>query len=132
VLLAKMTFGKPDQLAILNNIVHPRVADDYSTWAHHHATSAYVLREAALLYESGAYAHVDSMIVVSAPRELRIDRVLARDPHRTREDVEVIMLNQLDENQKISRADFIIYNDEQHMIIPQVLELHQKFIAWAN
>ena len=126
--LAEATFGHPKKLEKLNSLVHPRVANDYSQWVQTQKDHAYVIREAALLYEAGSYTSVDKMIVVSSPKVLRIKRVLARDPQRTEEGIKAIMNSQWPEEEKLRRADFIIYNDDQHMIIPQVLELHTKFI----
>ncbi|HRI79883.1 MAG TPA: dephospho-CoA kinase [Cyclobacteriaceae bacterium] len=127
--LAKMTFGFPDRLSKLNSLVHPRVAGDYSEWTATHHHQRYVLREAALLYEAGAYKSVDKMIVVSCPENLRIKRVMERDPQRTEEGVRAIIKNQWPEEEKIKLADFIIYNDDRQMVIPQVLRLHAIFTA---
>jgi dephospho-CoA kinase len=126
--ISKTTFDNPERLAVLNRLVHPRVAGDYQTWLSNHQDSKYVLREAALLYEVGAERSIDRMIVVSAPEELRINRVLARDKHRTRQDVQSIIKNQWPEEDKVKRADHIIYNDDEHMVIPQVLQLHELFV----
>jgi dephospho-CoA kinase len=123
--LSKATFGNPERLAILNGFVHPRVAEDYKAWLSNHQDSRYVLREAALLYEVGADRSIDRMIVVSAPEELRIHRVLRRDKHRTKEDVQLIIKSQWPEENKLKRADHIIYNDDKNMVIPQVLQLHE-------
>ncbi len=127
-LISQLTFGNPDRLKRLNELVHPRVADDYAHWAAGQFQHPYVLKEAALLYESGSYRSVDKMIVVSAPEELRIKRTLARDPHRTQADLQKIMNSQWPETEKVKRADFVIYNDEQHLVIPQVLKLHKIFL----
>jgi len=132
VFLANATFGNPGPLSTLNQLVHPRVANDYKSWVTQWSASTYVLREAALLYESGAYTTVDKMIVVTAPLELRMERILQRDTHRTRHAVEAIMASQLAEEEKISRADFVIQNDETRMVIPQVLALHQKLLVAVN
>jgi dephospho-CoA kinase len=130
--LAKATFENRVRLDILNGLVHPRVAQDYLSWTNGHHLHPYLLREAALLYETGIYASIDKMIVVSAPRPLRIARVLKRDPHRTEKDVEAILQNQWPEEEKLKRADYIIYNDDQQLVIPQVLELHHTLIALSG
>ncbi len=127
--IRKTTFGNPDKLSTLNKLVHPRVAVDYLQWADAHKGDAYLLREAALLYEAGSYTSVDKMIVVSAPEDLRIKRVMQRDLHLTEEDIKIIIKSQWPEQEKLRRADFILCNDDKHMVIPQVLELHGKFIA---
>ncbi|HQQ96251.1 MAG TPA: dephospho-CoA kinase [Cyclobacteriaceae bacterium] len=127
VFLANAVFGDQEALVKLNALVHPRVRIDYEAWSSAQSTR-YVLREAALLYESGGYATVQKMIVVTSPYDLRMQRVLHRDPHRSRKDIDAIMANQLSDEEKIKRADFIIQNDEQHLVIPQVLALHQQFM----
>lgn len=126
--LSQATFGYPEKLKKLNSFVHPRVASDYQQWVAAHGKQKYVLREAALLYETGAYASIDKMIVVSSPEKIRIRRIMERDPQRTEEEIRTIMKNQWPEEEKMKRADYIIYNDDQHMIIPQVLRLHTQFV----
>ena len=127
--LSKCTFGHPDRLHTLNSLVHPRVAEDYQQWARAHANHSYVLREAALLYEAGSYTSVDKMIVVTAPEKIRVERVIARDLHRTQDDIRAIMKNQWPEEEKLKRADYVIYNDDLHPVMPQVLHLHQLFLS---
>ena len=77
--LAQQVFGFPERLKKLNSFVHPRVAEDYSTWVQSHADKHYVLKEAALLFEAGSAAQLDTIIVVTAPEEVRIKRVMQRD-----------------------------------------------------
>lgn len=127
--LSSAVFAHPDRLEKLNSIVHPRVAEDYKGWLATHRHEKYVIREAALFYEIGISRSVDKMIVVSAPEDIRIKRVIARDVHRTKKDIQAIIKNQLPDEEKAKRADYIIYNDDQHMIIPQVLQLHTGFIS---
>lgn len=124
--IIEQTFGNPERLNILNKLVHPRVAIDYKEWVKNN-NARYVIKEAALLYESGSFEELDKMIVVTAPESVRIERVLQRDPYRTEEDVRKIILNQMDENEKKRRADYEIINDETVLVIPQVLKLHGIF-----
>jgi len=125
--LSRTVFAKEDKLKKLNALVHPRVAVDYEQWVRAQTGCNYVLKEAALLFESGSYQMLDKVILVSAPREVRIKRVLARDTHRTKEDVEQIILNQLSEAEKEAKANFIIRNNESELIVPQILNLHERF-----
>jgi dephospho-CoA kinase len=125
--LSTTVFGKQDRLKQLNALVHPRVAIDYEKWVTEQGASKYVLKEAALLFESGSYKMMDKIILVSAPKEIRMKRVLARDSHRTKEDVEKIILNQLSESEKEANANFIIRNNESELIVPQILDLHKRF-----
>ena len=127
--LSKTAFNNPERLKTLNGLVHPRVALDYKQWVNSFGEKPYVIREAALLFEAGVYSSMGTIIVVQAPESLRIKRVKTRDPHRTEEEIKAIIKNQWPEEEKMKRADEIIYNDDKHMIIPQVLALHQKFIS---
>ena len=131
VFLARTVFADPARLAHLNALVHPRVGEDFARWASAQAAAghAYCLKEAALLYESGAYRQLDRIITVAAPLALREARVLARDPHRTATDVGRIISQQLSEEEKIARADYVIYNDDTRLLLPQVLELDAGFRA---
>lgn len=127
--LSKAAFEHPGLLEKLNRLVHPRVALDYSRWVESHQGHKYLLREAALLYEAGGYSSMGKMIVVSAPEDIRMKRVRARDPQRTEEDIKTIMKNQWPEEEKLKRADYIVYNDDRCLVIPQVLSLHTKFVS---
>lgn len=123
--LANRVFNDPVQLGILNSIIHPAVGRDFDNWLNQQS-SDYVIKEAALMFEAGSYKLQDKIITVSAPVELRIQRVLKRDPFRSKEQIEAIIDKQLSEEERIERSDFVIYNDENQMVIPQVIELHQK------
>lgn len=126
-LLGKTVFNQPDRLAKLNSLVHPRVASDYRQWINEQSSANYCLKEAALLFEAGSYQMLDKIIVVAAPVEVRIKRVLQRDIHRTKEEVERIIKNQMPHEEKVKLADYVINNDESALIIPQVLKLHEWF-----
>ena len=127
--LGKLAFADPERLATLNSIVHPRVGADYERWVSEHGADRYVIKEAALLFETDSYKVLDAVIVVSSPVDLRIKRVLMRDSHRSKQDVEKIIQNQLPEAKTLELADHIIQNDDKHLVIPQVLALHSKFTS---
>ncbi len=127
--LSKEVFSDEVKLKKLNALVHPRVAADYETWLSKHTAQPYVLKEAALLFESGSYKAMDKVLVVSAPLELRLQRILSRDAHRNESQVRSIMSNQLAEEEKSKRADYRIENDEKHSLLEQTLQLHQQFLA---
>lgn len=128
-LLAQLVFGNPERLAQLNSLVHPRVGLDFSQWAAAQAQAGhpYVLKEAALLFESGAYRQLDQVVVVVAPLATRLARLLRRDPHRSPAEVQAIIEKQLSDEDKIGRAHHVLHNDDQHPVLPQVLALHQLF-----
>lgn len=126
--LASAVFGNEKELERLNALVHPRVGEDYNNWYQQVKNhSPYVLKEAALLFESGSFRLLDKIIVVFAPAELRIKRVLLRDLHRTEQQVRDIIDRQWADDDKLKRADYIVTNDESLLLIPQVLSLHQRF-----
>lgn len=129
--LAERVFNDPEKLKQLNAWVHPRVGEDFIRWVTEQS-SAYVLKEAALLFEARSNTALDKIIVVSAPEALRISRVLQRDKHRTEQQVRDIIRNQLSEEEKLKRADYILVNDDSKLLIPQVLELHQQFLSLAQ
>jgi len=128
--LASLVFNDPLKLAILNKLVHPLTIKDAEAWMERQ-TSAYVIKEAAILFETGSAKGLDFIIGVRAPEHLRISRVMHRDS-LSREEVLTRMQRQMDEDNKMRLCDFIIENNEQQLVIPQVLSLHQKFTSMAT
>lgn len=125
--LASLVFNNPQRLEQLNSLVHPHVGKDFETWVATYADKPYVLKEAALMFESESWRQMDEVIAVYSPLELRIKRLLKRDTHRTEADIKAIIARQLSEEEKMRRAQHIIYNDDKQLIIPQVLTLHEQF-----
>jgi dephospho-CoA kinase len=123
--LASVVFADKEKLALLNSLTHPATIRDADQWMQKQ-TSAYTIKEAALLFESHANEHLDYIIGVYAPEELRIKRVMERD-NVTREEVLKRIRRQMDEDAKMKLCDSIIVNDELQMVIPQVIALHKKF-----
>ena len=128
--LAQAVFNDEEKLALLNSIVHPATINDADIWMKKQ-TSSYIIKEAALLFESGSNKYLDFIIGVSAPIELRIQRTMARDKIERSQVMERIS-KQMPEETKLGLCDFIIINDEQQMLIPQVLELHQKLLQLSK
>ena len=126
--LATLVFNNPDQLAKLNALVHPATIAAADKWASSFADRPYIIKEAALLFEAGTYVGLDYIIGVTAPVELRIARVMARD-QVSREEVLSRMQHQLDDTEKMQRCDFVIDNNEASLVIPEVLALHARFIS---
>ena len=123
--LGKIVFNDVYKLELLNKLVHPVTINDANNWMMKQ-NAPYVIKEAALLFETSAQEGLDYIIGVFAPRHLRLHRTMQRDVI-TKEEVEKRMDRQVDENIKMKLCDFIIYNDEQQLVIPQVLSLHQRF-----
>ena len=114
----------------LNQIVHPLVFKRFEEWSSEQK-SPYVIKEAAILFESGADKTVDKSIGVFAPLEIRMERVIARD-NRTREEIQTIMNMQLSDDALKSKVDYTIINDNEHGVIDQVRALHQVLVNEAR
>jgi len=125
--LASKVFRQPKQLELLNSLVHPATIRDAAGWMEQQK-AAYTIKEAALIFESPAAEQLDYVIGVYAPVELRIKRTMERN-NISHDEVLQRMNNQLDEKIKMKLCDFIIYNDEQQLLIPQVIQLHQKLLT---
>ena len=119
--LAQLVFNDPFQLQLLNAIVHPVTIQAAKDWAAKQ-TSPYVIKEAVLIFESGSSAGLFKVIGVTAPLSLRTHRVMQRDSI-TKEQVEARMRNQISDTIKMRLCDYVIHNDNQEMVIPQVLEI---------
>lgn len=127
--VAGIVFQDAEKLAALNAVVHPAVEQHSHAWHEAWAQkgTAYTIKEAALMIESGSYKHLDFLIVVTAPEALRIQRVCQRD-HLSEEQVRARIRRQMPESEKIKLADFAIHNDGKQMLIPQVWEAHQLIV----
>jgi len=107
--LAKLVFNNPSKLSELNNIVHPEVQKHFQNWLKNKKDFPFVIKEAAILFETGGNKQCDKVITVVAPQELRIQRVKERDKV-TREDVLERINNQWTDEMKILVSDFVIEN----------------------
>ncbi len=126
-LLASKVFGNKKKLDLLNSIVHPATLQHADEWMKKQ-TAPYIIKEAALIFESGAEKMLDKVIGVSATGSLRIKRVMERDG-LSEEDVINRMKGQMNEEEKMKLCNFVIINDEKQLLIPQVLALHKYFLS---
>ncbi|MBL0032066.1 MAG: dephospho-CoA kinase [Bacteroidetes bacterium] len=126
--LAESVFNDEEKLEILNKLVHPLVKRDFENWVESHKSYPYVLKEAAILFESGANKQCDLVIAVISPLELRIERIRQRDK-KSKAEIEKIIASQLSDEELIKRSDFVIYNDEVQMVVPQVLKIHGEIMS---
>jgi len=122
--LAKLVFEDAFKLNQLNAIVHPVAIQYAKEWALKQS-APYVIKEAALFFESGSSEGVDKMIGVTAPKHIRIQRVMQRDAISIDEVIKR-MDHQLDDSLKMKLCDWVIQNDEMHLLIPQVIAIHQE------
>jgi len=125
--LADVVFSQPDKLALLNEVIHPKVHELFYTFANENASSRFIIYEAAILIETGFYQHLDNLILVTADQELRISRVMKRD-NVSRERVVQRMKNQWPDEKKIPVSGFVIRNDENSLLTPQVLTIFDQLI----
>lgn len=126
--LANIVFNDSKQTKIINSLVHPSVGKDFRQWSDNQV-SPYIIKEAALLIQSGSYKQLDHLILVKAPEELRIQRVMDRDKQRSRKEIESIISKQMSETEMEKFADFALDNSNSKPILREVLKLHEKFVS---
>jgi len=119
--MAKAIFEDKALLQASSNLIHPAVEKDFKAWIERQ-DAPFVVQETAILFEAGLEKHYDAIICVTAPEELRLQRTCARSSLK-REEVLARMRNQLPEEERIRRSDFVLINDEQTPLIPQLEDL---------
>ncbi len=129
--LATIVFGDRSKLLLINEIIHPCVLRRYKEWLSNYRDLPYTMHESAILFENRLESHYDLIINVTAPPELRMARIMDRDGVE-REKVEARMAHQLSEEEKNSRADFVITNDGKQLLIPQVLKIDKQIRKWKK
>jgi dephospho-CoA kinase len=124
--IAGQVFNNKQKLELMNSLVHPATIRDSENWMHRQ-TTPYAIKEAAIIFESGTQDQYDYIIGVTAPVPLRVLRAMKRDGS-TREQVLARMEKQIQDIIKMRLCDFVIHNDEQQAIIPQVIKLHERLL----
>ena len=126
--IANIVFNDQSKLDKLNALVHPKVIEYSRIWASNHQHLPYVIKEAALMFESGSYLQNNFNIVVESPIDIRIKRICTRDS--VNEETALKRINsQLSDVERRSKADFIILNDDAHSLIKQVINIHQNILT---
>ncbi|TAF33108.1 MAG: dephospho-CoA kinase [Cytophagales bacterium] len=121
---AEQILKKPETAKKIEQLVHPAVAEDFKTWVTLQPEHApFLLREAALMIEAKATKGLDALILVLADETTRLKRVLARDPHRSEQDVKLIFEKQLSDQEKLKHAHFVIHNDHKQHLLPQIAQV---------
>ena len=123
--LAEVVFNNKASLVKLNALIHPAVKQQFEAWVKKQKGAKYVLKEAAILIESGANKGLDYIISIESPNELRISRIINRDKVDD-SDINKRINEQLSDKERSKYADAVIVNDEQHSLIEQVLKIHKK------
>jgi len=125
--LASIVFSNSDKLQKLNSLVHPIVKEELNNWCEKQ-TSPYVIKEAAILFESNSHIGLDSAICVSAPLELRMKRLLSRDNYSEKE-IKKRIENQISQEEKEKLSDYIIVNDEKELLLPKIIKIHKELLS---
>lgn len=125
-LIASVVFSDSEKLSKLNQIIHPAVARDFKVWIEKQ-NAPYIIREAAILFESGTNKDCDKVICVVAEDEVRINRVMSRDKV-SNEEVLYRMAKQMPQTEKAEKSDFVIQNNGDEALIPQVMQIHQHLL----
>ncbi|MEH0158098.1 dephospho-CoA kinase [Limibacter armeniacum] len=126
--LAGQVFSDSEKVKVLNSLVHPLVGLHYQEWAAYYLKHfPYVVKEAALMFESNSHKSLDQVIAVVCNEEERIRRVLKRDPQRSEEQIKGIIAKQISDKERAAKADIIIHNDNSELVIPKLLALHEQF-----
>jgi dephospho-CoA kinase len=125
--ISSIVFNDKQELEKLNSLVHPAVLRAFDNWVLDQHESPYVIKEAALLYESGGFKMCNKSILVIAPTLIKMNRVKLRDGV-SEEDIQLRMNRQFSDEIKIKYADHILNNDEKQLLIPQIIQLHQQFL----
>lgn len=129
--LASTVFAEPEKVKKINSLVHPAVGQDFLNWVKTQ-DAPYIIKEAALIFETGGQKSLDFTINVSSPLKIRVDRILMRDPQRSEEQVNQIINQQMPDDEKNELADFVIKNTDNKLLIPQILAIHEKLLNHAD
>jgi dephospho-CoA kinase len=122
--VASQVFGNQAKLQALNGLVHPVVFADGDEWVKANAQQPYLIYEAALI--KGGNKRFDKMILVYAPTEMRMARTLKRDPQRNENEIRAIINKQTSDEEWLSTSNYVIYNDDSKLVIPQVMAIHKQ------
>jgi len=125
--LASIVFSNSDKLQKLNSLVHPIVKEEFNNWCKKQ-TSPYVIKEAAILFESNSHIGLDAVICVSAPLDLRMKRLLNRDDYSEKE-IKKRIENQISQEEKEKLSDYIIVNDEKELLLPKIIKIHKELLS---
>lgn len=126
--IASIVFNNPEKLQQLNGVIHPKVNEDFKNWLKQHKEFPYIIKEVAIIFETQTEKQFDKIILVTAPEKLRIERVMKRDNISEKQTLER-MKNQLSDEEKIKKSDFIITNTDLKSIKKEVKKLHKLLIS---
>ena len=125
--LSSIVFSNSDKLQKLNSLVHPIVKEEFNNW-YKKQTSPYIIKEAAILFESNSHIGLDAVICVSAPLDLRMKRLLNRDDYSEKE-IKKRIENQISQEEKEKLSDYIIINDEKELLLPKIIKIYKELLS---
>jgi len=129
VKLSQIVFNDSVALEALNNVIHPEVKNDFDNWVNkQNADIPYIIQEAAIIFESGFDNYFDKIIVVTAPIEIRIERITKRDKLTERE-IRNRMSKQMTDELKVLKADYLINNSGEELVIPLIIDIHTSILS---
>jgi dephospho-CoA kinase len=128
--ISSIVFNNSQKLDLLNSIIHPAVVEDFNNWKNKQ-NSKYVIKEAAILFESGTYLSCDKIITITAPFEDKIKRIIIRD-NSGEEEITRRIKSQLSDEEKVKRSDYTLNNDNYELLIPHILKIHESIIGSTN
>lgn len=121
--VSKLIFNNESAKIKINSIVHPEVILDFNNWVKRNNTEKNLFKESALLFESGSYKELDKVIYIYCDKKIRVERVIKRDPHRTKNDIEKIIKNQITSQEASNLTDYVLENDQKGLLLPNLVKL---------
>jgi len=124
--VTSQVFNNKSLLQKLNTIIHPAVAIDYKSWVNINNHHPYLIKESAIIFELGIEKKFHKTLLITANQDLRIDRVIKRDPWRSKSEIEAIIRKQLSDSEKEKRSDYTINTNESELILPHIIKIHNS------
>ena len=121
--VSKLIFNDESAKTKINSIVHPEVINDFKNWVKENKIEKFLFKESALLFESSSYKDLDKTVYIYCDKDTRIERIKIRDPHRTRNEIEKIINNQISSDEANKLTDYNLVNDEKKLLLPKVVKL---------
>ena len=124
-IISQSIFNNKSLIEKINSIVHPETIKDFNSWVSENKDSI-LIKESALIYQSGSYKDLDEIILVEARDEVRIERVLKRDKHREKDEILKIIKSQKIKNKEDLNPDYILENNGEDLLLPKVIEIIEE------
>ncbi len=130
--VSKLIFNDESAKTKINSIVHPEVINDFKNWVKGNQIEKVLFKESALLFESNSYKDLDKIIYIYCERKIRTERVRKRDPHRSKNEIEKIINNQITSEKANKLTDYMLINDQKGLLLPSVVKLLEDILLDLN